>query len=528
MCSYSYNFEAMAPITEIIRFQPLTDFIFRNAEWYPDKTAIVFEGRRLTWRQFNERINRVANYLTQLGLSKQDRVAILNQNCLEYPEIMFGALKAGAVIVTISAMLRRETVLLELQDAAPKAIFAGLSFLPLVDGFQSPGCRVALAGQADGWMSYDDIQQGGLESEPGTILSADDCYNIVYSSGTTGIPKGIVHTHQARILFAMTCGLEFRIHNDAVSLISTPIYTNGTQLIYLPTILMGGTLVIMRAFDPLAFLELVEQEKCTHAFLVPTQFIRIMEQPQFDQFDTSSIEILLSAAAPLWRKTKQEILEKFRKSGLVELYGITEGISTVLRPGEQFSKPGSVGKPRLGGDIKILDSKGIELPRGEIGEIAGINFSMMTEYYRNPDKTEEVLWYDQKGRPYIKTGDIGRLDSDGYLYIMDRKKDLIISGGINIFPSDLEKVLLTHSEIADVAVIGVPHREWGESPLALVVKRDPDSTLSENELRDWANSRLAAYQKLSAVEFRRSLPKNDLGKTIKIELRAPYWKAFDT
>jgi long-chain acyl-CoA synthetase len=515
----------MTPIPT--QFLPLTDFISRNAEWYPDKIAIVFEARKLTWRAFNQRINRVANYLIQAGLSKGDRVAILNQNCLEYPEIMFGALKAGAVVVPVSAMLQRDTVLLELRDAMPKAIFAGHSFLPLVEGYQSPACRIAFGGQAKGWMSYDDIQQGGFEAEPETVLSTDDLYNIVYSSGTTGTPKGIVHTHQARELFAMTCGLEFRIHNEAVSLISTPIYTNGTQLIYLPTILMGGTLIIMRAFDPLVFLELVEQEKCTHAFLVPTQFIRIMEQPQFGQYDISSIEILLSAAAPLWRRTKNEILRKFPKSKLVELYGITEGISTVLRPGEQFSKPGSVGKPRLGGDIKILGPNGKELPRGETGEIAGSNFSMMKEYYRNPDKTEEVLWHDQKGRPYIRTGDIGRLDSDGYLYIMDRKRDLIISGGINIFPSDLEEVLLTHPEIADVAVIGVPHKEWGESPLALVVKKNPDSPLSESDLKDWANGRLAAYQKLAAVEFRPSLPRNDLGKTLKAALRAPYWKAFE-
>jgi long-chain acyl-CoA synthetase len=393
----------------------------------------------------------------------------------------------------------------------------------LAEGCEPLNNRIVLAGQAKGWMPYDDIQKAGSDVEPGTIISADDFYNIVYSSGTTGIPKGIVHTHRARVLFAMTCGLEFRIHNEAVSLISTPLYTNGTQLIYLPTILTGGTLILMRSFDPLGFLELVQQERCTHAFLVPTQFIRIMEHPHFDRYDTSSIEILLSAAAPLWKETKSEILARFPNSKLAELYGITEGISTVLRPDEQFSKLGSVGKPRLGGDIKILDGAGQELPRGEIGEIAGSNFSMMMEYFRNPGKTREVLWYDHRGRPFIRTGDVGKLDSDGYLYILDRMKDLIISGGINIFPSDLEEVLRTHPEIAEAAVIGVPHREWGESPIAVVVKKNPDSPLSEGDLKDWANSRLAGYQKLSAVEFRRSLPKNDLEKILKNELRKSFY-----
>jgi long-chain acyl-CoA synthetase len=510
----------MTPIPP--QFLPLTDFISRNAEWYPDKTAIVFEDQRLTWKSFNQRINRVANHLTKVGLSKGDRAAILSHNCLEYPEIVFGTLKAGAVIVPVSAMLQRETVLLEIQDAGPKAIFAEHALLPLLEGLHSAITSVVLAGNASGWTRYDDIGQGESDAEPATDIVADDLYNIIYSSGTTGAPKGIVHSHQARILFAMTCGLEFRVHNQAVSLVSTPLYTNGTQLIFLPTILTGGTIVLMRSFEPLRFLELVQKEKCTHAFLVPTQFIRIMECPQFDRFDMTSIEILLSAAAPLWKQTKSDILNKFPKSKLVELYGITEGISTVLRPDEQFSKLGSVGKPRLGGDIKILDDNGQELPRGEVGEIAGCNFSMMTEYYRNPDKTEEVLWSDPKGRLYVRTGDIGKLDADGYLYILDRKKDLIISGGFNIYPRDLEEVLLAHPEIAEAAVIGIPHREWGECPIALAVKKDPTSPLSCNDLKDWANGRLAGYQKLAAVEFRDSLPKNDLGKILKSELRKPY------
>lgn len=503
----------------------LTEFIARNAEWYPEKTAIIFEGQRLSWKDFNGRINRIANHLNREGLTKGDKAAILSRNSLEYPEIMFGALRAGAVIVPVSTMLQKETVLLQIQDATPKAIFAGKENLHLIAADHLPKNRIVLDGQAEGWTPYQDFLQAGSEEEPENILTPDDMYNIIYSSGTTGTPKGIVHTHEGRALFAMTCGLEFRIHNEAVSLISTPLYSNGTQLIFLPTILMCGTVVLMRSFDAQHFLELVQKERVTHAFLVPTQFIRIMEQPQFSGYDTSSVEILLSAAAPLRKETKIEILHKFPNSKLAELYGITEGISTVLRPDEQYSKPGSVGKPRLGGDIKIIDAENRELPRGEIGEIVGTNFSMMTEYYRNPDKTRDALWEDRIGRIYIKTGDIGKLDAEGYLFILDRKKDMIISGGINIFPSDIEEVLLKHPEIEEAAVIGVPNKEWGESPLALAVKKNPDSPLSEADLKNWADDRLAAYQRLTAVEFRRSLPKNDLGKILKNELRKPYQKS---
>jgi acyl-CoA synthetase (AMP-forming)/AMP-acid ligase II len=210
---------------------------------------------------------------------------------------------------------------------------------------------------------------------------------------------------------------------------------------------------------------------------------------------------------------------RFPKAKLAELYGLTEGISTVLRPNEQFSKPGSVGKPRLGGDIKIIDEEGNELPRGETGEVVGTNPSMMTGYFGQPEKSKEALWRDRQGRAYIKTGDIGRLDEDGYLYILDRKKDVIISGGINIFPSDIESVLRMHPDVAEAAVIGVPHREWGETPIAFVVKNNLESGLSEIALKEWANRRLAGYQKLDSVQYRASLPRNDLGKILKTELR---------
>jgi acyl-CoA synthetase (AMP-forming)/AMP-acid ligase II len=505
---------------------PITEFIAQNAEWYPDKTAVICEDRKLTWKEFNNRANRIANFLINAGLSKGDRVAILSQNCLEYPEMMFGSLKAGAAIVPISTMLQTQTVGGELENAGAKVIFAGNDFSHLASGYNRNCTRIILGGNSDGWIQYEECLQAGSEMEPGIGILPDDLYNIVYSSGTTGTPKGIVHTHEARLLFALTCGLEFRIHNEGVSIVSTPIHTNGTQLVYLPTILVGGTLVLMRSFDPVLFLELIQKEKCTHAFLVPTQFIRIMEHPRFYDYDISSIEVLLSAAAPLSSSTKAEILNRFPKSRLAELYGVTEGISTVLRPDEQFTKPGSVGKPRLGGDIKIIDSDGRELPRGEIGEIAGCNFSMMTGYYRDPNRTNDALWHDRLGKVYIKTGDIGKLDPDGYLYILDRKKDLIISGGINIYPSDIEEILLKHPEVSEAAVIGVPDRKWGERPVAIVIKKRLESSLSEEELKVWANSQMAGYQRLAAVHFRKTLPRNDLGKVLKTELRKGFFESL--
>ena len=378
------------------RFVPLTEFIVRNAQWYPDKIAVRCGEKKLTWHEFNQRINRLANHLVQAGISRGDTVALLSGNRLEYPEILFGILKSGGVAVPVSTLLRKDSILLELRHARPKAIILEHPLTDMLDELSAElpeiasAYKILISGEHTEWGRYAEICRESPASEPGIYLSAEDPYNVIYSSGTTGNPKGILHTHQARLLFALTCGLEFRIHNEAVTCITTPLYSNGTQLTFLPTILTGGQIVIMPSFDPEALLHLIQGERCTHIFMVPTQFIRVMAHPGFERFDTSSVEILLSAAAPLRKETKSQILKKFPTSRLVELYGLTEGISTVLRPDEQFSKSGSVGKPRLGGDIKIIDDTGTELPRGETGEVAGFNFSMMREYFQNPDATNDT------------------------------------------------------------------------------------------------------------------------------------------
>lgn len=206
----------------------------------------------------------------------------------------------------------------------------------------------------------------------------------------------------------------------------------------------------------------------------------------------------------------------------MEFYGTTEGVAIALQPEDAIRKVGSVGKPFLGNDIRIVDDQGRELPQGEIGEIVGFSSVVMRGYHNQPEKTAEAIWRDERGRAYLRTGDVGRLDEDGYLYILDRKKDMIISGGINIFASDIEGVLAKHPAVQDVAVIGIPHEKWGETPLALVVRR-AEATATGEEIMEWANAQLAKYRRIAGVEFRDSLPRNPLGKLLKRELREPYW-----
>ena len=256
--------------------------------------------------------------------------------------------------------------------------------------------------------------------------------------------------------------------------------------------------------------------------MVPRQFITALEHPDFESFDLGSLQTMVSAGSPLRADTKDEILNRMGK-GLYELYGFSEGFATIIRPEEVADRTGSVGTPVLGFELAILDDEGNRLPRGEAGEIAGYGKGLMKEYYKRPEATAGLIWKDQLGRTFLRSGDIGKLDEDGFLYILDRKKDMIVSGGFNVFPKDIEAVVGRHEDVSDVAVIGIPHGKWGEVPLALVVPKS-GKAIESDALREWANQRLAKPQRLSGIELRNELPRNALGKVLKRELREPYWK----
>jgi acyl-CoA synthetase (AMP-forming)/AMP-acid ligase II len=256
--------------------------------------------------------------------------------------------------------------------------------------------------------------------------------------------------------------------------------------------------------------------------MVPTQFTVLLEQPDFDSYDLSSMRIWNSAGSPLRTQTKAEVLKRF-SGELVELWGLTEGAATTLKPEDMENKMESVGLPLLGWDVRIIDEQGQELPPGEAGEIVAFSSWLMPEYYKLPEKTAEAIWLDVAGKTYLKTGDMGKLDEDGFLYILDRKKDMIISGGVNIFASDIEDVLTRHPAVQDAIVIGIPHPKWGETPIAMVIAREGVS-ISEEELIAWVNPKLAKYQRISGVEFRDDFPRNAMGKVLKRALRAPYFE----
>jgi acyl-CoA synthetase (AMP-forming)/AMP-acid ligase II len=351
-------------------------------------------------------------------------------------------------------------------------------------------------------------------------LADDDLLNIIYSSGTTGVPKGIAHTHRGRRDWAYDLLLALRYHGGARTLATLGLYSNISWVAVLCTFLAGGTLYVHRRFDPEDFLDTVERERITHTAMVPVQYQRVVESLAARPRDVSSMQAMMSCGSPLLPALRQELFRRF-PCGVIELYGLTEGVITTLDPEDAEGRWSSVGKPLVGTDIRLVDEGGREVPPGECGEIVSRGRITMPGYYNRPEATADAVWTDGEGRRWLRTGDVGRLDEQGFLYIVDRKKDMILSGGQNIYPADIEAVLLRHPDVEEVAVIGVPSERWGETPLAVVVPRTgarPDAAA----IAAWTNERVGKQQRVSSVTFRDSLPRNPNGKILKRELRVEY------
>jgi acyl-CoA synthetase (AMP-forming)/AMP-acid ligase II len=342
-------------------------------------------------------------------------------------------------------------------------------------------------------------------------------FNIIYSSGTTGMPKGIVQSHGMRWTHVRR-GLAYVYSPGSRALVSTPLYSNTTLVVFFPTLAFGGCVVLMPKFEARRYLQLAQQHAITHTMLVPVQYQRLMAVPDFDAFDLSAFQMKFCTSAPFSAALKAEVLRRW-PGGLVEFYGMTEGGGTcLLNAHEHPDKLHTVGRPAEGHDMRLIDEDGHELPPGATGEVVGHSPGMMIGYHNQPDKTREAEWFDAQGKRYIRTGDVGRFDADGFLVLLDRRKDMIISGGFNVYPSDLEAQFRQHPAVQDVAVVGMPSVQWGETPVAFVVLH-PTGADTADGLRDWFNARAGKTQRVAAVHVMGELPRNAIGKVLKRELR---------
>ncbi|MGM0583411.1 MAG: class I adenylate-forming enzyme family protein [Pseudomonadota bacterium] len=504
----------------------LSDILATHARHHPGKEAVVCGATRRSWAEFDANISRIAHALRESGVGRGDVVAVMMGNSAEMLECLFGAVRAGACVAPLSGLLTGEQLEGLVKDCGAGHAFVSAEFRDRVELFRE---RAGLRGwvshgfEGPGWTPLPDFAGGQPTTPPAVTLEAEDPFNVIYSSGTTGLPKGILQSHRARTHWAWSNAVEMSINAGSRALTTTALYSNGTWLMMLPVLFAGGTLVAIEAFDPVAFLETVARERITHTFMVPTQYIMILDRPELETADLSTLQIALCAGSSLRRDVKRRVIERITPN-LIELYGFSEGFATMLKPWEHEEKFDTVGTPVLGFELRILDEDGNECPPNQPGEIAGYGAGMMLGYLNRPDLTAELIWRDERGRSFVRSGDVGSVDEDGYLRILDRKKDMIISGGFNVFPTDVEAVVGQHPDVSDVAVIGVPHEKWGESCHALVIPR-PGVACDPDAVRDWANERLAKHQRLAGLELREDFPRNALGKVIKKELRAPFWKA---
>ena len=504
-------------------FHALPDLVRHHARRRPDHLALIQDELRLTYAELDAQMDRVAVGLQRGGLASGDVIAVCALTSIAYASVFLGALRAGVTVTPLAPSSTPESLAGMIGDCGARLLFldAGVAaelaaVAPVIDAGLTAQGRIALDGSGAGRPFEDWLAPEGATPDP-VAIDPDQPFNIIYSSGTTGAPKGIVQSHRMRWMHVRR-----RLYSeDAVTLISTPLYSNTTLVSFFPTIAHGGTAVLMAKFDVERFLSLAERHRVTHAMLVPVQYKRIMERPDFDSYDLSAFRLKTCTSAPFAAELKADVLKRW-PGGLVEIFGMTEGGGTcMLICHEHPDKLHTVGQPVEGHDIRLIGEDGREVASGEVGEIVGHSPAIMNAYHNQPAKTAEAEWFDAEGRRFIRTGDVGRFDADGFLTLMDRKKDMIISGGFNVYPSDLEAMLRQHPDVAEAAVVGVPSERWGETPVAFVTLR-PDSAAGAAAIREWVNARLGKTQRLSDLRIVETLPRSHIGKVLKRELREGY------
>ncbi|MGP4023156.1 long-chain-fatty-acid--CoA ligase [Actinomadura sp. 3N407] len=511
----------------------LTEVLRERAGSHPDRVAFIAGDTEITYGDFDRRVDRVASALAAVGIVPGDRVAVLDKNSLEYAEQLFGAARVGAAQVPVNYRLAPDEVAYIVNNAQAKVFVVGPEFVPVLDAIaeklEHTTTMVVIGGSDHRYKDYaawvDEASGPPPEHEPDTA----DVFVQLYSSGTTGLPKGVMLTHD-NFLAALTVTNDvWDIDESSVLMVAMPMYHVAGNVLTVSTVYNGLAGVIAREPDPTLIAQGIERHRVTHIFLVPVllQFMPLI--PEVTAADMSSVQLMLYGASPISEGVLRAAMEMLPDAEFMQVYGLTEvtGAITML-PAEDHDPDGpnahrlrSAGLPNATCNLKIVDpATQEEMPPGQVGEIVCQTPQNMKGYWGLPDATATALSEDN----WFRTGDAGYLDEDGYLYIHDRVKDMIISGGENIYPAEVENVLMSHPEVTDCAVIGVPSERWGETPKALVVL---SSDVPEQDIIDYCREHLAHFKCPSSVERRDEIPRNPTGKILKRELRAPYWQGED-
>jgi len=496
-----------------------------HAAVIPSAIAAVSGERTASWADLIGRCNRIANGLRHLGLVQGERVALLFDNSVDLLELILGAMIAGGVVVPLSGLMTDDVIRRMIAASGARFAFVQDRFVPRLASATAPAEHCFAPRGSAGWIDTESWIAGQSPESPDLDYPPDASISILYTSGTTGLPKGMEHSHFSRLLYPLVLGPLLGIDRSAISILATPMYHNGTWTTMLPTLYAGGTVVIAQHFSPRDFQAIVARNRCTHAFMVPTQLILLAADPDFDPSALASMKTIMISGAPLPPETLATMRSRLPHIEICEIYGMGEGFMTLASTRKGIaSAPGSVGRPiaEAGTDIRIIDDQDNPVAAGTVGEIVGTSSFMLKGYYGETALTRQALWFDPSGRAYLRSGDLGYFDENGFLYLAGRKKDIIISGGVKIYATDLEQVFMSHPDVLEVAAIAIPHEKWGEAPLLLAIMK-PSAQIGEDELKAWGNEQLGKTQRVSRVEFRSSFPRNALDKIVKRDLREPYW-----
>ena len=497
----------------------------RHARYRPEHTAVVFGETRLSWRDYHVRVSRLAAALQAQGVTKGERVATVLPNCLELLDAYWACAQIGAVMVPLSPLLTAHGLRSLLADAAPRVVLAAVSTASAVAEARDAVPNAALACVGGGAAGLPALAEWLAAANPlpaPVVVAQDDLYNIMYTSGTTGLPKGIMHTQRIRAHYGTLFANAWRMAPEAVVLHTGAIVFNGAMVTLFPCFLQGATYVLHAQFDAAALIETITRERVTHTMLVPSQIIAMLDAPNFAPEKLASLQMLLSLGAPLHTEHKNR-LEAALPGRFHELYGLTEGFVTILDKADAQRKRGSVGVPPAFSEMRIVREDGVDAAAGEVGEIVGRSPLLMPGYYRRDDLTAGAI---RDG--WLHTGDLGYIDDEGFLFLVDRKKDMIDSGGVKVYPRDVEEIVVQHPDVVECSVFGIPDEKWGETPVAAVVLRA--GTMADAEaLRAWVNERVGArYQRVSRVIVYAEFPRNAAGKILKREMREPFWAGRET